>query len=223
QFGQSVTWFWDRAHERFFWPEIWAERFSQDYFDLGPRHPNAEKGLWRHYGNGTFLTEADVIRDGEISMLSFPYVLVGGVLTFEAESSVEQIVMTCQKEDLCEWVVDVPCGSRKIELDKWIVGGYDFSLCPLGGNLGNVRATLFFQHNYMTRPCFVSGENVVRISGNLDEDVSEVSVIWDWTEAHGQVRQDERIIVPPASYVINVGEVEINGNPKYMKRLEIRM
>ena len=221
--GQSVTWFWERMHERFFWPEIWPKRFSQDYFDLGPRHPNTELGLWRHYGNGTFLTEADVIRDGETMTLPFPYVLVGGTLLFEAESSVERIVMSCQKEDLKEWIEDAPFGSLEIHLDKWLVGGYNLAICPEGGNLDNVCATLFFQHNFMTRPRLMVGENVVGISGHPDTGNSGASVSWEWTDANGEVRRDQRVVVPPTSYAIDVGEFDVAAaeNPKYMKRLEI--
>ena len=218
--GQSVTYFWDREHKQFYWPELWAERFVQDYFDEGPRHPNPLEGAWRHYGNGTFETVVDKVTSGSKLTLPFPYVLVGGCLTFEAESSTGTIRLSCEKGGSCvrEW--SVLSGKNEIELSDFVMGGYQLDICPIGGAIGNVVVDLHFQHNFITRPRLLSGENVVTV---LDEELGSFDVIWEWEEAGGKPCQDKRFVQASEPYVISVGalDCEPEANPKHMKKLSI--
>ena len=217
--GQSVTWFWDQTHKRFFWPDIWAERFTQPYFDVGPRHPNKYQSDWRHYGNGTFVTVKKNIAAKYTLAFSFPYVLVGGVIRFEKVADSGQVVLTCAKEDVCEWVVDLKAGVKEICLDEWIVGGYDLAICPRSIDLENVHVELLFQHNFIVSPQLLAGENMVSIQGQGDGD--RLDVLWEWAEGDGQVQQDVRSVTPPDAYVIDAGNVSNGCNPKYMKRLQV--
>ena len=217
--GQTVTWFWDRTHERFFWPEIWAERFVQPHFEIGPRHPDKVQSEWRHYGNGTFQTVRNKVADKETLKLSFPYVLVGGVLRFDKLTTSGQIILTCIKEGLCERVVDVSEGMSEVYLNGWVDGGYDLAVCPQGVDLGDVTITLFFQQNFLVLPRLLVGENIVQIEG--ESDGASVDVLWEWYENDGQLHSDSRSVDLPASYVIEVGNVDDDPNPKYMKRLQV--
>lgn len=221
QAGQSVTYFWDREHKQFYWPELWAERFVQDYFDEGPRHPNPLESAWRHYGNGTFQTVVSNVQANENLNLPFPYVLVGGCLRFEAKSSTEVIRLQCHKGDVCvkEWAVR--SGENEIGLNDFVMGGYHLEICPMGGAIGNVTVDLHFQHNFITRPRLLPGENVVTV---LDGEKEPVDVIWEWEEAGGTLCRDERKVQVSDPYVISVGELncEPKENPKYMKKLSVK-
>jgi len=221
QNGQSVTYFWDREHGQFYWPEVWAERFVQAYFDGGPRHPNLTESTWRHYGNGTFQTVKNKIKARETLALPFPYVLVGGTLQFDAESTVGAIRVQCQRDGVCELDIPVHAGKNEVDLRDFVMGGYHLVICPMGGAIGNVVVTLHFQHNFITRPRLLSGDNWVTVS---DEGVEPLTVIWEWEEAGGKLCRDERCVSPNESYVISVGELDQDPseNPKYMKRLEVR-
>lgn len=217
--GQKVIFDWERSHQRFYWPEIWAERFVQDYFDLGPRHPNSEEAVWRHYGNGTFTTVKNVIAQGQTLTLPFPYVLVGGVLRFNAETSTTGVQLQVLKEDVCVQEMDVEGDTTEIVLDDFVMGGYDLAMTPVGGAIGNVVVDLYFQHTFITRPRLLTGENEVTVMGD-GEGVLQVG--WYWDES-GASRVDIRQVKPFEPYMIHVGEIETSPkeNPKYMKRLEI--
>ncbi|MGA1195592.1 MAG: hypothetical protein ACO36I_03710, partial [Candidatus Latescibacterota bacterium] len=221
QKGQLVTYFWEREHQQFYWPEIWAQRFVHAYFDDGPRHPNVEEGKWRHYGNGTFQTVKDRVGEGESVAMPFPYVLVGGTLEFDAGLRTHAVCLTCQKEDVCEVVIPVRSGKNKIDLRDFVMGGYHLAIRPVGDAIGLVNVTLHFQHNFITRPRLLSGENVVMVS---DVGVDPLDVIWEWEEAGGKRCQDVRCVKPQEPYVVSVGELDFkpSENPKYMKRLEVR-
>ncbi|MBT3605746.1 MAG: hypothetical protein HN521_21995 [Candidatus Latescibacteria bacterium] len=219
--GQSVTYFWDREHQRFHWPNIWAEKFVQDYFDEGPRHPNPHESTWRHYGNGTFTTVKDRVTERKSLKLTFPYVLVGGTLQFEAESNSSTIRLVCQKDGTCEEEIVIQAGTNKIRLDDFVMGGYDLEIRVLGGDIGQVSVDLYFQHNFITRPRLLCGENTVTVS---DEKSDPLHVIWEWEEKDGKLCKDDRRVHPGVSYSVSVGELDFEPeeNPKYMKRLEVR-
>ncbi|MFT5368419.1 MAG: hypothetical protein ACI8V2_003384 [Candidatus Latescibacterota bacterium] len=221
QKGQSITYFWDREHGRFYWPEIWAERFVQDYFDDGPRHPERLQSTWRHYGNGTFRTVVKDVQAGDTLRLPFPYVLVGGTLRFGAESGANGIRLLCQKDGICEQEVVAHLGMNEIDLSDFVMGGYDLAISPRGGAIGEVVVELYFLHNFITRPRLLPGENVVTVS---DEEDETLQVIWEWEEAGGKTYKDDRQVNPSESYTLSVGELDNEGeeNPKYMKRLEVR-
>ena len=221
--GQSVTWFWDCPHKRFFWPEIWAERFSQDYFLKGPRHPDPEAGAWRHYGNGTFTTHIESLPAGEGLCLPFPYVLVGGRLRFVSDTAQPMLMLTCSgaKEETLAFPVHP--GENGQDLSDFVMGGYDLEMRLEGdGMLRDVQVDLVFQHNFITRPRLLPGENVVRVGG-VREREEVLRVMWVWEEAGGRFRQDDRDVILPAEYAIEVGEIDTHPaeNPKYMKQLRI--
>lgn len=218
---ESITYLWDRKPNGFYWPKIWAERFVQGYFDEGPRHPNVLQGQWRHYGNGVFQSQVPSISQDQKKQFSLPYVLVGGVLRFEAETGTRAISLQTNNGEDGLFEVPVTSGYNTIDLVDYVMGGYGLYICPLGGAIGNVKMELKFQHNFVVRPRLLPGDNVVTV---LDDGDGEVQVIWEWDEVGGKACVDDRRVQVGESYTIAVGELAdgFQENPKYMKRLSIR-
>ncbi|MBT4140887.1 MAG: hypothetical protein HOE48_23445, partial [Candidatus Latescibacteria bacterium] len=126
-----------------------------------------------------------------------------------------------QKDGTCEEEIVIQAGTNKIRLDDFVMGGYDLEIRVLGGDIGQVSVDLYFQHNFITRPRLLCGENTVTVS---DEKSDPLHVIWEWEEKDGKLCKDDRRVHPGVSYSVSVGELDFEPeeNPKYMKRLEVR-
>ena len=221
--GQGVTWFWAHPHRRFFWPDPVAERFVQDYFQAGPRHPDPAVGAWRHYGNGTFSTRVDRMTAPEGLSLPFPYVLVGGKLSFRADTEGLRLLLCCEGASDGEMTVETHTGEQRVDLSDFVMGGYGLDLSLEGkGNIGDLRIDLYFQHNFITRPRLLPGENVIRLTGESDGFSTPLQIAWEWEEVDG-IRQDRRDVTPPDEYAIALGGVPTDPpeNPKYMVQLTV--
>jgi len=221
--GQAITWFWSRPFGRFFWPGPVAKRFVQDHFRAGPRHPDPTTGAWRHYGNGRFTSCTDVLGAQDRLSLPLPYVLVGGSISFAADTTGLRLRLSCEGSRYGRRTLEAQTGHQRVGIDDFVLGGYNLELGVEGeGRIGDVEVELHFQHNFITRPRLMPGENVVGVSGAQDASDLPLQVTWEWEESSG-TRRHSRTVAPPEKYPVHVGEVVTRPpeNPKYMRRLTV--
>ena len=221
--GQSITWFWDNPEGRFYFPSIWRERFSQPYFNKGPRHPNEVLAKWRHYGNGLFVTRKAHLEMAARLHLRFPYTYVGGSLRCSISGATGYYYMHCPYSDAGTLRGTLKPGENTIDLNDLVMGDHEALMLFNGsGVLEDVEVRLIFQHHFQTRPRLLEGLNLVHVSGESEDD-EQLEMVWKWTEADGQRREDRHILRPPADIPISVGELSISpaGNPKYMHSLSL--
>ena len=222
--GQTVRWFWDKPFGAFFWPEAVAGDFRQPHFIAGPRHPDPARGSWRHYGNGCFDAVQSTVQAPGRLQIEFPYVLVGGSLQLLAEGTDICLDLRSKGAERDQPLRLEP-GLNRLDLRSRVMGGYGLDLLFSGsGRIRNLRLELHFQHNYISAPRLLQGENQVRISGEAEASDEQLEVGWEWREANGETRRDVREAAPGDEYCIDVGEIaaEPPENPKYMQSLTVR-
>jgi hypothetical protein len=221
--GQSITWFWDKLEGRFYFPSIWRERFSQPYFDNGPRHPNETLAKWRHYGNGLFVTRKERLDLPTRLHLRLPYTFVGGSMGCHFSGSTGYYYMHCPYSEMGTMRGGIRSGENVLNIDDLVMGDHEALMIFNGsGVLENVETRLVFQHHFQVRPRLLEGANLVSVSGEFEGN-EQLEMVWKWNEAGGQHRESRHILRPPADVQVNVGELDIepDGNPKYMHSLSL--
>jgi len=223
EMDQSITWFWDKPYGRFYFPSIWGERFSQPYFDDGPRYPDEEIAKWRHYGNGLFVTHKARLEMPSRLHLRLPYTYVGGSLKCKFSGSAGHYYMHCPYSEAGTMRGGLKPGENLLNLDDLVMGDHEVLMLFNGsGVLEDVEINLVFQHHFQTRPRLLEGSNLVQVSGEAEGN-EQLEMAWKWAEAGGQRRESRHVLRPPADIPISVGELDIKpaGNPKYMQSLSL--
>ena len=114
-------------------------------------------------------------------------------------------------------------GENVLNLDDLVMGDHEtLMIFNSTGVLEDVEISLVFQHHFQTRPRLQEGPNIVSVSGEPEGD-EQLEMMWKWTEAGGQQRENRHILFPPADIPISVGKLDIEpvGNPKYMHSLSL--
>lgn len=221
--GQSITWFWDKPEGRFYFPSIWRERFSQPYFDEGPRYPNEVLAKWRHYGNGLFITRRARLELPARLHLRLPYTYVGGSLKGHFTGSGGNFYLHCPYSEAGTLRDILTPGENELDLNDLVMGDHEMLVLFNGsGVLEDVEVRLVFQHHFQTRPRLLEGPNVVHVSGESEGD-EHLEMVWTWAEAGEQRHENRQVLRPSADIPVNVGELEVEpaGNPKYMHSLSL--